>query len=391
MRRPLFIIFLTVFVNLIGFGIIVPLLPFYAETFGASPFAIGLLFAVYSFCQLVASPALGEFSDRWGRRPILVYSLLGSVLSFVMLALAHTLFLLFVARIIDGLSGGNISTARAYIADITEPQDRAKAYGLLGAAFGMGFILGPALGGVFGLISYTAPIWVAAALSLAATIIAWLWLPETVHRGKAAERSALRVLPELLARPGLRVLLSANLLYWIAFAIYQTTFALFGEMRFHFDLAETGYFLAGFGAIGVVIQVTMIGPIVKRISERWVLIIGLFCGAFGMAAATWTTSVWVFALTLVPAAFGVGLCNPSLLSLISRAATADEQGRVQGAASALSSLGRTIGPVWGNGALERFSEATAYESAALVLIVAAVFAYVYRPFTEPSATGAPRV
>ncbi|HEY7789220.1 MAG TPA: MFS transporter, partial [Vicinamibacterales bacterium] len=138
MRRPLFIIFLTVFVNLIGFGIIIPLLPFYAETFGASPFAIGLLFAVYSFCQLVASPALGEFSDRWGRRPILVYSLLGSVLSFVMLALAHTMLMLFIARIIDGLSGGNISTARAYIADITEPQDRAKAYGLLGAAFGLG-------------------------------------------------------------------------------------------------------------------------------------------------------------------------------------------------------------------------------------------------------------
>ncbi|HEY7791587.1 MAG TPA: MFS transporter, partial [Vicinamibacterales bacterium] len=246
------------------------------------------------------------------------------------------------------------------------------------------FILGPALGGIFGLISYTAPIWVAAALTLVATVIAWLWLPETVHRGQAAGRSALRVLPELLMRPGLRVLLGANLLYWTAFAIYQTTFALFGEMRFHFDLTETGYFLAGFGLIGVIVQVTMIGPIVKRFSERWVLIIGLFCGALGMAAATWTYSVWWFAVTLIPAALGVGLCNPALLSMLSRAASADEQGRVQGASSALSSLGRTIGPVWGNGALERFSEATAYESAALILVLAAVFAYIYRPFSEPS-------
>src|SRR5260221_13311774 len=140
--RPLLIIFLTIFVNLVGFGIIIPLLPFYAETFGASGLAIGCLFAVFSLCQLVAAPALGDLSDRYGRRPILIFSLLGTVVSFVMLALAHSIVLLFLARIVDGLSGGNISTARAYIADITEPKDRARAYGLIGAAFGFGFLMG---------------------------------------------------------------------------------------------------------------------------------------------------------------------------------------------------------------------------------------------------------
>src|SRR6187549_3362820 len=169
MSRPLLVIFLTIFVNLVGFGIIIPLLPFYAQTFGASPLVIGLLFAVFSLCQLVASPALGEFSDRYGRRPVLVFSLAGTVVSFVMLAMAHSIAMLFVARIVDGLSGGNISTARAYVADVTEPKDRAKAYGLIGAAFGMGFICGPALSGVLAGYSYTAPIWAAAAITLAAT------------------------------------------------------------------------------------------------------------------------------------------------------------------------------------------------------------------------------
>src|SRR5438876_8020687 len=187
MTRPLVIIFLTIFVNLIGFGIIIPLLPFYAQTFGASPLVIGLLFAIFSLCQLIAAPALGDLSDRYGRRPVLIFSLLGTVASFVMLALAQTLTVLFLARIVDGLSGGNISTARAYVADITEPKDRARAYGLIGAAFGLGFILGPALSGVLTGIthSYTAPIWAAAGITLAATAMALLWLPETVHRAHA--------------------------------------------------------------------------------------------------------------------------------------------------------------------------------------------------------------
>src|SRR5438874_12301540 len=143
--RPLLIIFLTIFVNLVGFGIIIPLLPFYAETFGASPLVIGLLFAVFSLCQLLAAPALGDLSDRYGRRPVLIFSLLGTVVSFVMLALTHSIAMLFAARVVDGLSGGNISTARAYVADVTEAKDRARAYGVIGAAFGPGFSRGAAL------------------------------------------------------------------------------------------------------------------------------------------------------------------------------------------------------------------------------------------------------
>ena len=166
MSRPLLVIFLTVFVNLVGFGIIIPLLPFYAETFGASPVVIGLLFAAFSLAQLFAAPVLGALSDRFGRRPILIFSLVGTVISFVMLAVAQSLTMLFAARVIDGLSGGNITIARAYIGDVTEPGERAKAFGFLGAAFGLGFIVGPGLAGLFAHISYTAPIWAAAAVTL---------------------------------------------------------------------------------------------------------------------------------------------------------------------------------------------------------------------------------
>src|SRR5438552_14202969 len=232
--RPLFIIFLTIFVNLIGFGIIIPLLPFYAQTFGASPAVIGLLFAVFSISQLAAAPVLGHLSDQYGRRPVLIFSLAGTVASFVMLALAHSLTMLFLARIVDGLSGGNISTARAYVADITEPKDRARAYGFIGAAFGLGFILGPALSGVLAKVSYTAPIWAAAALTLVATVMAWGWLPETVHRAQAGTGNPFRYLPELLARPILRRVLVIDFVYWFAFAVFQTTVAAFAAMRFGF-------------------------------------------------------------------------------------------------------------------------------------------------------------
>jgi multidrug resistance protein len=385
--RPLLIIFLTIFVNLVGFGIIIPLLPFYAETFGASPVVIGLLFAVFSLCQLLAAPALGDISDRYGRRPVLVFSLAGTVLSFVMLAVAHSVAMLFAARIVDGLSGGNISTARAYVADITEPKDRARAYGLIGAAFGLGFILGPALSGILAKVSYTAPIWAAAAVTLVATIMAWAWLPETVHRAHAGTGNwnPFRFLPALLARPLVRRVLVIDFMYWFAFAVFQTTFALFVARRFGFDASQTGYFFAAFGVLGAVIQGGFIRPIVKRIGDKPTFIMGLVCAAVGLVASTLTHSVTMFAVALVPLAFGIGFGHPTVSSLVSLVGRGDEQGRVQGAASAVESLGRTIGPVWGNASLQHFGESTPYISAAALLAVTLLITVGFHVTESPSA------
>jgi DHA1 family tetracycline resistance protein-like MFS transporter len=369
MTRPLVVIFLTIFVNLVGFGIIIPLLPFYAETFGASPLVVGLLFAVFSLCQLVAAPILGDLSDRYGRRPILIVSLIGTVISFVMLALAQSITMLFVARIVDGLSGGNIATARAYVADVTEPKDRARAYGLIGAAFGLGFILGPAISAVLAPVSYTAPIWAAAAITLVATAMAWFWLPETVHRAHAGTGMPFRNIAAMMGRPALRRVLLMDFAYWFAFAMFQTTFALFVAARFGFDAPRTALYFAAFAMLGAFVQGVMIRSIVQRLGDKGTFMLGLVCAASGLVAATLTHSVGLFAVSLVPLALGIGFGHPTISSLISRAGRADEQGRVQGAASAVESLGRTIGPVWGSASLQRFGEAMPYISAAGFLIM----------------------
>jgi len=378
LTRPLLIIFLTILVNLIGFGIIIPLLPFYAETFGASPLQIGLLFAVFSLCQLFAAPVLGDWSDKYGRRPILILSLVGTVISFVMLAMAQSFTMLFLARVVDGLSGGNISTARAYVADVTEPKDRARAYGLIGVAFGLGFILGPALSGVLAKISMTAPIWVAAGITAVATVMAWLWLPETVHRAHAGSGLPFKNLAMLMRRPNLRRVLAIDFVYWLAFAVFQTTFALFAARRFNFDAPQTGYFFAAFGLLGAVVQGTMIRPVVNRFGDKSTFIAGLICGAVGLIATALTHSVGLFALSLVPLALGIGFGHPTMTSLVSRAASGDEQGRVQGAASAVESLGRTIGPMWGSATLQRFGEGTPYVTAAGFLLLTLLLSIGYQ-------------
>jgi DHA1 family tetracycline resistance protein-like MFS transporter len=348
MTRPLLVIFLTILVNLVGFGIIVPLLPFYAETFGASPLVVGLLFGVFSLCQLVAAPILGDLSDRYGRRPILIVSLIGTVVSFVMLALAHSLTMLFIARIVDGLSGGNISTARAYVADVTEPQDRARAFGLIGAAFGLGFILGPGISALLVPVSYTAPIWAAAALTLVATAMAWFWLPETVHRAHAGTGMPFRNMVAMMGRPTLRRVLLMDFAYWFAFAIFQTTFALFASARFGFDAARTAAFFAAFAVLGALVQGVFIRRIVQQFGDKTTLMLGLVCAAFGLVAATLTHTVTFFAASLIPLALGIGFGHPTMSSLISR---------------------RTIGPVWGSASLQRFGEASPYISAAGFLIM----------------------
>ena len=378
MTRPLLIIFLTIFVNLVGFGIIIPLLPFYAETFGASPLVIGLLFAIFSLCQLAAAPALGDLSDRYGRRPVLVFSLAGTVVSFVMMAVATSLTMLFLARIVDGLSGGNISTARAYVADITHPKDRARAYGLIGAAFGLGFILGPALSGVLSGFSYTAPIWAAAGLTLIATTMAWLWLPETVHRTRAGSGNPFRFLWPLLRRPDVGRMLVIDFVYWFAFAIFQTTFALFAARRFGFDVPQTGYVFSVFGILGAVVQGGMIRPIVHRVGDKATFMLGLAFTAIGLIAAALAPSVPLFLASLVPLALGIGFGHPTIASLVSQAAGDDEQGRVQGAAGAVESLGRTAGPVWGNASLHRFGEGIPYISAAACLLLTLALTIGYR-------------
>ncbi len=372
--RPLLIIFLIVFVNLLGFGIIIPLLPLYATRLGASPFVVGLLFASFSMAQLLAAPVLGDLSDRYGRRPVLIFSLMGTAVSFAMLAVANSLDLVFASRIIDGLSGGNVSTARAYIGDVTTVENRARAFGVIGAAFGLGFIFGPALGGALSHLGYAAPAWGAAAIALAAAVLTWARLPETARRTPRNRGSTWAAAAGMLRRPVIGRLLLVDFLYWATFAAYQTTFALFGARRFGFDVPQIGYVLAVAGAIGVLAQILAVGPVVRRLGEHRTLAGGLAMAAVGLGLAAAAHHLGLFLIALLPGAVGAALAIPTLTSLISQAVPPDEQGRIQGVSTALEGLGRTVGPVWGNGVLGLYAEGAAFGSAAVVLAGTALIA-----------------
>lgn len=374
MRRPLLVIFLTIVVNLIGFGIVIPLLPIYAERLGASPAMIGVIFASYSLTQLVSSPLLGAISDRIGRRPALLFSIAGTVVGFVVFALGGNPWVLLLGRIIDGISGGNASIARAYITDIMKPEERAKGFGIIGAAFGIGFVLGPAMGGLFSHIDYRAPIWLAAALSSLSFVLAFSWLPETVPQERL-RRVGLRELWPLVAesfeplakvarRAGLPRLLAVDFLYWAGAHAYQTTLGLVAERRFGFGVPQTAYLLTGLGVLSVVIQGGLIGRIVRRFGERVTLVAALALGAVGLEAASQVTTLWVFVTALIPAAVGAAMFMPAMAALLARGGSRGEQGTVQGAATMVEGLGRTVGPIGGTLLLQSAGGVVAYGIAA---------------------------
>jgi predicted MFS family arabinose efflux permease len=233
------------------------------------------------------------------------------------------------------------------------------------------------MGGILARISYTAPIWAAAGLTVVAAIMAWAWLPETVHRATAGSGMPFRNVGEMMRRPGLRRILLIDFIYWFSFAIFQTTFALFASRRFGFDAPQTGYLFAGFGVLGALVQGILIRPIVHRMGDKPTFMIGLVCAAVGLVGATFAPSVPLLVLALMPLAVGIGLGHPTVSSMVSRAGRGDEQGRVQGAAGAMESLGRALGPVWGNASLQRFGEATPYLSAAVCIIVTLLLSATY--------------
>ena len=239
--------------------------------------------------------------------------------------------------------------------------------------------MGPGLAGLFSHISYAAPIWAAVAVTIVATALATLWLPETVHRGSAVSMSPFRALPDVLRRKHLRPLLVADFLYWSSFALCTTTFALFASRRFGFDLAHTGYVLAGFGLLGVFVQAGLVGLVANALGVVRTLLVGLLIAAAGWTLVAISTSIPIFLLSLIPAGVGVGLCNASIVTLVSHSGSREEQGTIQGAAGALESLGRAIGPVWGHGALQRFGEGSAYATAALAFLATTLLMAGYQP------------
>lgn len=355
MRSPLIVIFTTVFIDLVGFGIVIPVLPFYAEgtAFNATPRMVGLLFASYSIMQLIFSPILGGLSDKYGRRPVLLLSIIGTGIGFLVLGFAQTLFMLFVGRILDGITGGNISTAQAYIADITTTENRAKGMGLIGAGFGLGFIFGPAIGGVLSGWGIQVPFLFAAALCFANAVLLYFRLPETVTANHPAKVSAaggrsLRHVLSSLKEPKLAFVLTIYFLFIVAFSIMTTSFSLYTMFRFGYDARHTGYLFAYVGVIAVIIQGGLIGKLVKRFGELRLVIVGALCFAISLFAVPFVgpAAGGLAALLVGGGVFSMGnsLATPALTSLASKSAAPEQQGVVLGVTQSVASLARAVGP-----------------------------------------------
>ena len=372
---PLVIIFVTVFIDLLGFGIIIPLLPFYAESYGASALMVGLLGSVYSLMQFLVAPLAGRWSDRLGRRPIILAGLLGSCAAYVALALADSLALIFAARIVAGVAGGNIPTAQAYIADITTPENRARGMGLIGAAFGLGFIFGPAIGGILTRFGPAMPMWCAAALCLANFAAALVLLPESRH-GQPARVSfgRLDLLQRARRHAGLVPLLAVFFFVSTAFSGFEATFALFTERRFGFTAETIGYVFAFIGVILATINGVAVGRVVPRLGERRVVPMAIGLIALGLALVPAAQSVPLLFAVCGLIAVGMGFNNPALSSAVSRLADADEQGGMLGLAQSLGALGRIAGPTWGGFLFDNAGLALPFLSAAAIMMAALLLA-----------------
>ncbi|HAF21380.1 MAG TPA: MFS transporter [Blastocatellia bacterium] len=354
-RSPLVVIFTTVFIDLVGFGIVIPVLPFYAEgtRFNATPRTVGLLFASYSVMQLIFAPVLGRLSDKYGRRPVLLVSIIGTGIGFLILGFATTLWMLFAGRILDGITGGNISTAQAYIADITTKEERAKGMGLIGAAFGLGFVFGPAIGGILSRWGVAVPFLFAAVLCFANAVLLYFTLPETVTRDHPARVSAaggrgFAQLIKSLKDPRLGFVLTIYFLFIVAFSIMTTSFSLFTMFRFGYDAQHTGYLFAYVGILAVIIQGGLIGHLVKRFGELPLVIVGalLFAGSLFAVPFVGPEKGGLLALLIGGGLFSIGnsLSAPSLTSLASKTAGRSEQGSVLGVTQSVASLARAVGP-----------------------------------------------
>jgi MFS transporter, DHA1 family, tetracycline resistance protein len=390
-RSPLVFIFITVFVDMLGYGMVVPLLPFFVQRQAGGAALVGSLGSLYAMMQLLSGPVLGALSDRFGRRPVLLVCLAGSGLAFCLLGLANSLELIFAAVLLDGLTGGNLTTANAYIADITAPEERSSGIGLVGAAFGLGIIAGPAIGGLLSAYGLAIPAFSAAGVALANVVFGWFVLPESLpvaQRSSEISWKALNPLTQLSRLPGLgasRLLLAAVFILNLAFVGLQNNFPLFSQSRFGWDGVRNGVFFAFVGICSVFVQGIFYRWVQPRIGERRLSLIGLGLMSAGLASVALARVAWMVYPAIALVALGTGVSIPSLSGIISNQVAQNSQGRLMGGMQVLLSLTAILGPGIAGVMFQQIGDGAPYVSGAALALAAFVIALAaFRHSSSPS-------
>lgn len=379
--KRIWVIFLIIFVNLLGFGIILPLLPYYVESFGAGAITIGFITATYSLFQIISAPILGELSDKYGRRPVLLISIFGTAISFGLLGIANSIPLLFLSRLIDGATGGNISTAQAYIADITTKENRTQGMGIMTAAFSLGFILGPALGGLLSVYGYAVPAFVAGSVALLATILTYFFLPES-HKQDASTpkaKSKKRVLfsfkgfYDALNHPEVGLMLTISFMTMFGFSLMQGTFALFTEHSLNLTARDNGLIFAYLGFVGIVVQIFLLKRILKLLPEYKIITYSIIILAISLGLIAISTNILVLLVAITFLAIANGVSGPVIAGHISKLTPDKEQGNIAGMNQSVSSVARLFGPLLGTFFYSQIGTKSPYFIATAILSLTAFY------------------
>jgi len=381
-KKRLFSILLVVFIDLLGFSLILPLLPYYAETFNASEFVTGLLIASYALMQLIGAPIIGRLSDRYGRRPVLLVSVFGTFIGFLLLGFANTLWMLFAARILDGITGGNLSVAQAYIADVTDAKNRAKGLGLIGAAFGIGFIIGPVTGGVLSQYGYNVPAFVAGGLALINFVLIYAWLPESLTKEKREQLGeqkkpsvTLGALATALKRPFTGSLLVTRFFFGLAFSIFQTIFALYALAKFNLSARDTGFILTYVGILAAFVQGFLVGKLTDRFREDHLITTSVALMAVSLLGWALAPSVFWLLVILAPTAISGGILNTLLSSTLTKAVATQEIGGILGLSASIESSTRIIAPILGGALLQRIGTWSPGAFGAIVMVGVTIYVF----------------
>jgi multidrug resistance protein len=388
-RSPLFLMALTILIDFTGFGLILPSLPFWAQHLGANAFGVGLIITIYALAQFLFTPLLGSLSDRYGRKPIITISLLIEAVSLVLTALAGSLPLLLAARFIGGIGASNIGSAQAVVADITTPQERAKGMGLIGAAIGLGFVIGPALAGVLSPFGQTIPFWIAGGVALLNALLVLCFFPETRKRQAAINKPVHHGWAVLFSgwhnackqRAVVR-LVGINFLFTLAFTAMEAIFALFSQHTFGWGTVQNGYVFTYIGVLVVIMQGGLVGRLVKRWHEQRVMIGGLVLLGVGLILLAFSTHVAWLLIALALLSIGDGAVTPTVSTLLSFSSVADAQGETLGFAQGIAGLARVIGPLVAGVLYDRIGAGIPFIAGGILGILALLLALSPLPLPE---------